>query len=129
MLWTGISSEHANNLHSVVVVGVRITAINLEALKSIKLKPDPSTGPKLFWVGPKCFGQIRKNIYNLCQSQTFCATPKDDFHSINLVSVPAQKFLKRPLNTIKFLDWLKKFGPAQNILGLVEGQGIKLKLF
>ena len=24
----------------------------------------------------------------------------------------------------KFLDWLKKFGPAQNILGPVKGQGI-----
>ena len=31
MLWTGISSEHANNLHSVVAVGVRITVINLDA--------------------------------------------------------------------------------------------------
>ena len=24
-----------------------------------------------------------------------------------------------------FLDWLKKFGPAQNILGPVKGQGIR----
>ena len=28
------------------------------------------------------------------------------------------------LNTVKFLDWLKKFGPAQNILQPVKGQGI-----
>ena len=28
------------------------------------------------------------------------------------------------LNTVKFLGWLKKFGPAQNILGPVKGQGI-----
>ena len=25
---------------------------------------------------------------------------------------------------VKFLGWLKKFGPAQNILGPVKGQGI-----
>jgi hypothetical protein len=28
------------------------------------------------------------------------------------------------LNAVKFLGWLKKFGPAQNILGSVKGQGI-----
>ena len=31
---------------------------------------------------------LSKNLYTtyiLCQSQTFCATPKDDFHSVNLV--------------------------------------------
>ena len=80
MLWTGISSEHANNLHSVVVVGVRITAINLEALKSIKLKPDPSTGPKLFWVGPKCLGQI-KELY------TFCVSPKHFVPHQKMISI------------------------------------------
>ena len=26
-----------------------------------------------------------------------------------------------------FLGWLKKFGPAQNILGPVKGQGINIK--
>ena len=36
----------------------------------------PSTGPKLF-------GTDQKLIYILCQSLTFCATPKDDFHSVN----------------------------------------------
>ena len=30
-------------------------------------------------------------------------------------------------NAVKFLDWLKKFGLAQNILGPVKGQGIRLK--
>ena len=28
------------------------------------------------------------------------------------------------INAVKFLGWLKKFGPAQNILGPVKGQGI-----
>ena len=31
------------------------------------------------------------------------------------------------LNAVKFLGWLKKFGPAQNNLGPVKGQGISDK--
>ena len=27
------------------------------------------------------------------------------------------------LNTVKFSGWFKKFGPVQNILGPVKGQG------
>jgi hypothetical protein len=58
-------------------------------------------------------------------SQTFCAGQKDDLHSVKLIFVPAQKFLKRHyLTAVKFLGWLKNFGPAQNILGPVKGQGI-----
>ena len=38
--------------------------------------------------------------------------------------MPAQVF-EEALNTVKFLGWLKKFGPSQNILGPVKGQGIK----
>ena len=59
----------------------------------------------------------QKFIYILWQSQTFCASQKDDLHSVKLVFVPA-------LNAVKFLGWLKIFGPAQNILGPVKGQGI-----
>ena len=33
------------------------------------------------------------------------------------------KVFEEPLNTITFLDWLKTFGLAQNILGPVKGQG------
>ena len=34
------------------------------------------------------------------------------------------KVLEEALNAVpKFLGWLKKFGPAQNILGPVKGQG------
>ena len=33
------------------------------------------------------------------------------------------KVFEEALNAITFLDWLKKFGPAQNILEPVEGQG------
>jgi hypothetical protein len=43
-----------------------------------------------------------------------------------LVFVPVQKCLKRhlALNEVKLFGWLKKFGPAQNVLGPVKGQGI-----
>jgi len=34
------------------------------------------------------------------------------------------KGFEEALNAVKFLGWLKKFGPAQNILGPVKGQGI-----
>ena len=37
----------------------------------------------------------QKFIYILWQSQTFCARQKDDLHSVKLVFVSAQKFLKR----------------------------------
>ena len=36
------------------------------------------------------------------------------------------KVFEEALNVVKFLGWLKKFRPAQNILGPVKGQGIKL---
>ena len=36
--------------------------------------------------------------------------------------MPAQRLVFE--DAIKCLDWLKKFGPAHNILGPVEGQGI-----
>ena len=32
-------------------------------------------------------------------------------------------------DAVKFLDWLKKFVPAQNILGPVKGQVITLEYF
>ena len=29
------------------------------------------------------------------------------------------------LNAVDFLGWLKKFGPTQNVLGPLKGQGIR----
>ena len=43
----------------------------------------------------KFFVPDQKFIYILWQSQNFCARQKDDLHSVKLVFVPAQKFLKR----------------------------------
>ena len=36
------------------------------------------------------------------------------------------KVFEEARNAVKFLGWLKKFGPAQNILGPVKGQGMRL---
>jgi len=56
----------------------------------------------------------------LWQSQTFCARQKDDLHSVKLVFCAGTKVFEEALNAVKFLGWLKKFGPAQNILGPVN---------
>jgi hypothetical protein len=65
----------------------------------------------------KFFVPDQKFIYILRESQTFCARQKDDLHSVKFVSEEA-------LKAVKFLGWLKIFGPAQNILVPVKGQGI-----
>ena len=67
--------------------------------------PCPSTGPKIFWVGPYFLCRA-KNLLTYCASHKhFVHTrQKDDLHSVKLVVVPAQ-------NAITFLDWLKKSGP------------------
>ena len=41
-----------------------------------------------------------------------------------MVFCAGTKVFEEALNVVKFLGWLKKFGPAQNILGFVKGQGI-----
>jgi hypothetical protein len=61
----------------------------------------------------------QKFIYILWQSQTFCARQKDDLQT---------KVFEAALNAVKFFGWLKKFGPAQNILGPVKGQGISFQI-
>jgi hypothetical protein len=43
----------------------------------------------------KFFVPDQKFIYILWQSQKFCARQKNDLHSVKLVFVPAQKFLKK----------------------------------
>ena len=56
-------------------------------------------------------------LYILWQSQRFHARQKDDLHSVKLF------VFEEALNAVKFLGWPKKFGPAQNVLGPVKGQG------
>ena len=63
----------------------------------------------------------QKFVYILWQ--TFRDRQKGGLHSIKLVFVPALN----AVNVNNFLVWHKKFGPAQNILGPVKGQGISVK--
>ena len=42
-------------------------------------------------------------IYILCQSQSYCARPKDDFYSANLVYCASTKYFWVALNPIHFL--------------------------
>ena len=76
----------------------------------------------------KCFVPNQKIIYILWQSQIFFARQKDDLHSVKFVFCADTRVFEEALNAIKFLKWLKTFGPAQNILGPVKGQGIILTL-
>ena len=71
----------------------------------------------------------QKSIYILWQSQTFCARQKEDLHSVKLVFCAGRNIFKEAQNAVKFLDWLKKFRPALNILGPVKGQGISTFVF
>ena len=58
-----------------------------------------------------------KNI--LCQTKRWFAFSKIGFCADTNV-------FEEALNAVKFLGWLKKFGEAQNILGPVKGQGIRV---
>ena len=76
---------------------------------------------------PKSFGLV----------QIFCTRPKIYLHFLAVTNILYQtkrwfafskigfcagtKVFEEALNAVKFLVWLKKFGPAQNILGLVIG--------
>ena len=47
---------------------------------------------------------------------------------MQIIFLSGTKCLWLPQYVNKFLVWHKKFGPAQNILGPVKGQGIKGQL-
>ena len=57
-----------------------------------------------------------KNI--LCQTNRWFEFSKIGFCA-------GTKFFEEALNAVKFLGWLKKFGPTQIVLGPVKGQGIR----
>ena len=61
----------------------------------------------------------------MCQSQTFYARQKDDLHSAQFFFCAGTKVFEEALNAVKFLGWLKKCRPAQNILEPVKGQGMR----
>ena len=76
--------------------------------------PCPFTGPKMFCAGPNFLSQP-KNL------TAFLVPP------LNLLSQQKCMWLSQYIN--KFLVWHKKCGLAQNILGLVKGQGINAVKF
>ena len=55
----------------------------------------------------------------LCQTKRLFAFSK-------IVFCAGTKVFEEALNAVKFLGWLKKFGLAQNILGPVKGQGMRV---
>ena len=95
--------------------------------------PCPFTGPKMFWAGPNILSQTKY----FEPDQIFCARPKIYLHIVAVTNILCQtkrlfafskigffattKFFEE---AVKFWGWLKKFVPAQNILGPVKGQGI-----
>ena len=74
--------------------------------------------------------------------QIFCARPKIYLHIVAVTKILWQtkrwfvfskigfcastNVFEEGLNAVKFLGWHKIFGPAQNILGPVKGQGINV---
>jgi hypothetical protein len=77
-----------------------------------------------------------QNVFGLVQN--FCTRPKIYLHIVAVTNILCQtkfrkigfcagtKVFEEALNAVKFLYWIKKFGPAQNILGPVKGQGIRI---
>ena len=83
------------------------------------------TGPKKFWAGPN-FLCLTKNLFTYTVTVTnILYQTKRWFASSKIGFCAGTKVFEEALNAVKFLGWLKKFGPARNILGLVKGQGIK----
>ena len=83
--------------------------------------PCPFTGPKNFCARPKIYLHIVAVTKILCQTKRQFAFSKIGFCAGN-------KVFEEALNTVKFFGCLQKFGPAQNILGPVKGQGIRGKI-
>ena len=85
--------------------------------------PCPFTGPKMFCAGPNYLSQP-KNLFTYCASHKHFV-PDSAFSKI--IFCASTKVFEGALNAVKFLGRLKKFRLAQNILGPVKGQGIKVQ--
>ena len=84
-------------------------------------------------------GKSKKHALSFCRSQNFLCQTKIHLHIVAVTNIfcltkrrfafcksgfcASTKVLEEALNAVKFLGWLKIFGPAQNILGPVKGQG------
>ena len=63
----------------------------------------------------------------MVQVTNILSKTKRGFAFSKIVFCAGTKSFEEALNAVKSLGWLKKFGPAQNILGPVKEQGICLK--
>ena len=68
-----------------------------------------------------------KNLtaFTLVPLQKLVCWHKNQFYWMQTIFLSGTKGLWLPQYVNKFLVWHKKFGPAQNILGPVKGQGIR----
>ena len=81
--------------------------------------PCPFTGPKMFCASPNFLSQPKNLTAFSASSKTFVLAQKPCF-----TECKSSFYLAQHVN--KFLVWHKQFGPAQNILGPVKGQGINI---
>ena len=89
---------------------------------STLLMPCPFAGPKMFCAGPNILCQSKNLTAFSASSKTFVLAQQ--FYWMQIIFLSGTKCLWLPQYINKFLVWHKKFGPAQNILGPVKGQGI-----
>ena len=80
--------------------------------------PCPFTGSRMFCAGPKIW-------LHLVPLQKLLCWHKNQFYWMQIIFLSGTKCLWLPKYVNKFLVWHKKFGPAQNILGPVKGEGIR----
>ena len=73
------------------------------------------------------FCQMVFNIHGRRNMQAFWRVRIHNlYHNIYVMTVSSYAWDNNYVN--KFLVWQKRFGPAQNILGPVKGQGIKINI-
>jgi hypothetical protein len=88
--------------------------------------PCPSTGPKIVCAGPNFLCQTKIYLDILPVPNFWCQTKRLFVLSKSHFSAGTKSF-GVALNAIQFLVLHKIFGLAQNIWGLVEGQGVRIK--
>ena len=94
-------------------------------LRKLSLMPCPFTGPKMFCACPNFLSQPKNLTVFSDPSKTFVPAQKPILINAKHFFVWHKMFVTGTMQCINnFLGWLKKFGPAQNILGPVKGQGI-----
>ena len=77
---------------------------------------------QIFWASPKIW-------LHLVPLQKLLCRHKNQFYWMQIIFLSSTKCLRLPQYENKFLVWHKKFGPAQNILGPLKGQGIRIALW